>query len=240
MKRPLILIFLLVTRVLVFADPQQPVTVNSELNKYRYVYVIPTNGITYTSSYVYTNPYGVYNGSTKTINPSEIISGYLMQYGFTVLPAIDPDLIEETLVVSYGQTGGFSEQDSEIIIQITDAKTHKVVTSFTAECNGLNDVEAINDAIHQFCYSLYPEVVVKVQENQKNKIKLRKVNKTPSVIQTITVRLKYYNKEKMIHEQTAVLNERLSPGEDESTVVKKDKIASNQNYTIEVEVESYE
>ena len=45
--------------------------VKGNVYKYNYVYVIPTSGVT-SSSGVYGNQYGVYGGSTKTVNPSEV------------------------------------------------------------------------------------------------------------------------------------------------------------------------
>ena len=78
--------------------------VKGNVYKYNYVYVIPTSGVT-SSSGVYGNQYGVYGGSTKTVNPSEVISGYLMKKGYTTLPNIDPNLAENTMIVSYGYTG---------------------------------------------------------------------------------------------------------------------------------------
>lgn len=78
--------------------------VKGNVYKYNYVYVIPTSGVT-SSSGVYGNQYGVYGGSTKTVNPSEVISGYLMKKGYTTLPSVDPNLAENTMIVSYGYTG---------------------------------------------------------------------------------------------------------------------------------------
>ncbi|MBR1525412.1 MAG: membrane lipoprotein lipid attachment site-containing protein [Prevotella sp.] len=119
---------------------------------YPYAYVIPTSGVT-SSSGVYGNQYGVYGGSTKTINPSEVISGYLMKLGYTVLPSVSPELAEKTLIISYGYTGrrqlSLFSYASCIIIQMRDAKTHNMVASCEAEGCGEDETADILQAIYK-------------------------------------------------------------------------------------------
>ena len=126
-------------------------SVKSNLYKYSYVYVVPTSGVT-SSSGVSENIWGVYGGQTKTINPSEVISGYLMKIGYTPLPNITEELVEKTLVVSYGYTGrrqlGLFAYASCIIIQMRDAKTHEMVASCEAEGCGDDETDDILQAIY--------------------------------------------------------------------------------------------
>ena len=59
------------------------VTKNSGLSEYKYVYITPTTGLTSGSGGVYGGNYGVYGSSVnKSVNPSDIIAGYMMQKGY--------------------------------------------------------------------------------------------------------------------------------------------------------------
>jgi hypothetical protein len=115
------------------------------------VYVIPTSGVT-SSSGVYGNQYGVYGGSTRTVNPSEVISGYLMKKGYTPLPSVDPSLADNTLIVSYGYTGrrqlSIFSYASCVMIQFRDAKTHELVATCEGEGCGEDETEDILQAIY--------------------------------------------------------------------------------------------
>lgn len=125
--------------------------VNGNVYKYNYVYVIPTSGVT-SSSGVYGNQYGVYGGSTKTVNPSEVISGYLMKKGYTILPSVDPNLAENTMIVSYGYTGrrqlSLFSYASCVMIQFRDAKTHELVATCEGEGCGEDETVDILQAIY--------------------------------------------------------------------------------------------
>ena len=119
---------------------------NGNPYNYTYVYVIPTAAVT-SSSGVYDG----YGGVTKTINPSEVISGYLMQKGYTPIPSVTDDLADKTLIVSYGYTGrrplGWFAYASCIIIQMRDAKTHQIVASCESEGCGSDETYDILQAI---------------------------------------------------------------------------------------------
>ena len=125
--------------------------VKGNVYKYNYVYVIPTSGVT-SSSGVYGNQYGVYGGSTKTVNPSEVISGYLMKKGYTTLPSVDPNLAENTMIVSYGYTGrrqlSLFSYASCVMIQFRDAKTHELVATCEGEGCGEDETADILQAIY--------------------------------------------------------------------------------------------
>lgn len=125
--------------------------VKGNVYKYNYVYVIPTSGVT-SSSGVYGNQYGVYGGSTKTVNPSEVISGYLMKKGYTILPSVDPNLAENTMIVSYGYTGrrqlSLFSYASCVMIQFRDAKTHELVATCEGEGCGEDETADILQAIY--------------------------------------------------------------------------------------------
>ena len=125
--------------------------IKADVYKYNYVYVIPTSGVT-SSSGVYGNQYGVYGGATKTVNPSEVISGYLMKKGYTTLPNIDPNLADNTMIVSYGFTGrrqlSLFSYASCVMIQFRDAKTHELIAKCEGEGCGEDETADILQAIY--------------------------------------------------------------------------------------------
>lgn len=125
--------------------------IKGNVSNYYYVYVVPTSGVT-SSSGVYGNQYGVYGGSTRTINPSEVIAGYLMKKGYTTLPSIDPELADKTMIVSYGYTGrrqlSLFSYASCVLIQFRDAKTHELIVSCEGEGCGSDETEDILQAIN--------------------------------------------------------------------------------------------
>ncbi len=139
---------------------QVPTTSNSgKLQDYPYVYVIPTSGVS-GSSGVYGNQYyGVYGGQTTTTNPSEVIAGYLMKRGFTILPEITPELQSKTLIASYGHTGkrqlSLFAYSNIVLIQFRDAKTHELIASSEAEGCGSDEAQDILQAITRALDALF-------------------------------------------------------------------------------------
>lgn len=134
----------------------QPVSVTVQPNfyNYRYVYVMPTGSVTAsTGVYAYDNT--VSGGLTRTINPTDAITGYLMKKGYSILPALDNDKLNETMVVSYGETdrrsAGFLYLDvaTEVVIHFRDAKTNDLLASAQAEDYGLTEADNVRYAINR-------------------------------------------------------------------------------------------
>ena len=125
-------------------------SVKSDLTKYNYVYVIPTSAVTS----------GIFI-ETSTVNPSEMISGYLMKKGYSLLPAINNELAQKTFIVSYGNTGSTSFSSSlvakkKVLIQFSDAETHEIIASSEAEGTSLNtETEALVQAIKRALDSIF-------------------------------------------------------------------------------------
>lgn len=129
------------------------------LDGYKYVYITPTSELTSGSSGVYGGKYGVYGGgSTKTINPSDVISGILLKQGYIRLPELKPELLEQTLIVNYGESGrrnvnlGYS---IEVTIQFLSAKTNMPVCICTAEGQGSTEADDIRIAINRAISPLF-------------------------------------------------------------------------------------
>lgn len=126
------------------------------LDSYKYVYITPTSELT-SSSGVYGNRFGVYGGISKSVNPADLISGILIKKGYIRLPELKQELLEETLIVNYGESGrrnvnlGYS---IEVTIQFLSAKTNQLVCVCTAEGQGSTEADDIRKAINRALESL--------------------------------------------------------------------------------------
>ena len=121
--------------------------------KYRYVYIMPTGSVTGSTEVYSIDRDYVAGGVVKTSNPADIMSGYLMQKGFAILPQLDDSKLAETLVLSYGETGHRSVgflwlfDATSIILQFRDAQTNDLVASAEAEDYGSTEADNIRFAI---------------------------------------------------------------------------------------------
>ena len=131
----------------------KPVTYNSNtsLIGYKYAYITPTSGLSSSSGGVYGNAYGVYRSTiSKSINPADVISGILMKNGFTLIPELDDELKDRTIIINYGETGRrnvFWGYTIEITLQILSADTLEVLCTTTAEGMGSTEADDIRIAI---------------------------------------------------------------------------------------------
>ena len=82
-------------------SPLKPPTIikNATIEGYRYILISPTSNLTSGSGGVYGREYGLYGASTsKSVNPSDVISGILLKDGYTRVPELKPELIDELLL----------------------------------------------------------------------------------------------------------------------------------------------
>ena len=118
---------------------------NAPIEGYRYVFITPTKELT--SSIGYTEL-----STTKSVNPSDIISGELIKNGFIVLPELKSELNNKTLIVNYGESGRRNRglgYTIEVTIQFVSAETHEMVCSCTAEGQGATEADDIRLAIRR-------------------------------------------------------------------------------------------
>ena len=143
----------------------QPVIVtrHTPLNGFRYVYITPTVGLTSGTGSVYGGNYGVYGSSvSKSVNPSDIIAGYMMRKGYVQVPEIKPEYAFQTLIINYGETGrrdiwgGLLGYTIEVTIQFLSAQTHEVVCTSTAEGMGSTEADDIRIAINRALDEVFP------------------------------------------------------------------------------------
>src|SRR5688572_30577759 len=101
---------------------------NDTIEGYKYIFITPTTNLTSSSGGVYGGEYGIYGASTsKSVNPSDVISGILLKEGYTRVPELKPELLDETIVVNYGESGKRNRglgYTIEVTIQFISAKTH--------------------------------------------------------------------------------------------------------------------
>lgn len=138
----------------------RPVTTikNGSINSYKYIYITPTNSLTSSSG---TTISGQYYSSSKTVNPSDVITGILTKEGLIRLPELKPELTNETLIINYGESGkrntGLGGYTIEVTIQFISAKTSSLVCSCTAEGQGSTEADDIRQAITRCLASLLPK-----------------------------------------------------------------------------------
>lgn len=127
-----------------------------DLKNYQYIYISPTNSLTSSTG---STIEGQYYSTSKTVNPSDVIAGYLSKRGYLKLPKFNPDLLEETVIVNYGESGrrnvglGYT---IEVTIQFISAETNGLICSCTAEGLGSTEADDIRKAINRCLTEIAP------------------------------------------------------------------------------------
>ena len=123
---------------------------NDNIQKFRYVYILPTNSLTSSSGTTIGNQY---YASSKTVNPSDIISGILSKQGFIRFTDLKNELLDETLIVNYGESGrrntGLGGYTIEVTIQFISAKSNTLISSCSAEGQGSTEADDIRIATNR-------------------------------------------------------------------------------------------
>jgi|SRR5690606_34794311 len=133
--------------------PLKPAVVikNSSIENYKYIYISPTNILTSSAGGVYGGDYGIYGATTsKSVNPSDVITGILVKRGFIKLPELKSDLTDQTLIVNYGESGRRNRglgYTIEVTIQFVSAKSNELISSCSAEGQGETEADDIRQAI---------------------------------------------------------------------------------------------
>lgn len=132
---------------------------HSPFEKYKFFYVVDAASTTATSASVYGNQYGLHGLQvTKSVSPTDIISGGMMKQGYVKLPSLNPNLLDETIVVSYGESGrhnfviGYA---IEVTLQFLDAKTMEIIATTTAAGMGDTESDDIRIAINKCFQNLF-------------------------------------------------------------------------------------
>lgn len=135
-----------------------PATINIKqpIDNYKYFYVSPTAEKQSEVSTAYSNSY--YHLS-KTTNPRDIIAGYLIKRGFISLPELNPQLLDNTFIVNYGESGrrslGIKGYTLEVTIQFLTAHDYSVLCTCSAEGCGSTEADDIQIAINRALNALF-------------------------------------------------------------------------------------
>lgn len=158
-------VFFVVCSILILgncAPLRLPVIVkNAPIETFKYAYISPTKELTSSSGRTYGGQYRIYGASiTKSVNPSDVISGVLIKEGFIILPELKSELSNETLIVNYGESGRRNRglgYTIEVTIQFISAKTKQMICSCTAEGQGETEADDIREAIRRALDGLFPK-----------------------------------------------------------------------------------
>ena len=128
-----------------------PIVVKNEaIENYKFIFISPTKSLSSSSG---STIGGQYYSSSKSVNPSDVITGILTKKGFIALPELKPELTDQTLIINYGESGkrviagGLGGYTIEVTIQFISAKSHTLICSCTAEGQGSTEADDIREAI---------------------------------------------------------------------------------------------
>jgi len=153
MKSILLTLKAIVLCMLYGCAPLHPpvITKQDTLNGYKYVYISTTSNLSSSTGAVIGGEYGIYGVTeSKSVNPADVITGILLKKGYTKIPELKPELLHETLIVNYGESGKRKRMFGytiEVTIQIISAKTYTQICSCTAEGQGDTEADDIRQAI---------------------------------------------------------------------------------------------
>lgn len=131
---------------------------NDTIEGYKYIYITPTSNLTSSSGGIYGGEYGTYGATTsKSVNPSDVISGILTKEGFIRLPELESESTDESIIINYGESGRRNRglgYTIEVTIQFVAARTNELICSCTAEGQGETEADDIRQAITRCLESL--------------------------------------------------------------------------------------
>lgn len=140
----------------------QPVRVtrNASLSQFTHFYITPTEAKTGSSGVGYNYGNGIVVSSpSKSTNPADVISGYLIKRGLVRLPEIKSELADKTMIINYGETGrrstGLGGYTIEVTLQVLSAKTNEVVCVVIGEGQGETEADDIRIAINRCLEEMY-------------------------------------------------------------------------------------
>lgn len=132
-----------------------------DISQYKYAVIGQTSTLSSGagSGYVGYGTGGGFSSSvSKSINPSDVIAGILMNRGFIIVDSITNP--KQTLLVKYGQgdkrnvLGGLGGYTLGVSIQILDATSHEPLFTCSAEGQGETEADDVRKAITRCLQSL--------------------------------------------------------------------------------------
>jgi hypothetical protein len=148
----LLLLFGVMFGCVTITPPLKPVAISKKQDFSRFKYFVITPSATLTSG---TGAIYGMNGSTssKSVNPSDLISGILTKKNFIRLSQVNPDLSTQTMIVNFGESGrratGLGGYTMEVTIQFVSSSNNEIISSCTAEGQGITEADDIRIAIER-------------------------------------------------------------------------------------------
>jgi len=146
-----LIIFIISIWISSCASLKPPIIIKNEsIKNYKFFYITPTVSLTSSSGATYG---GQYYSTSKSVNPSDVITGILTKEGLIRLPELKPELNDQTLIVNYGESGkrniagGLGGYTIEVTIQFVSEKSNTLISSCTAEGIGATEADDIRKAI---------------------------------------------------------------------------------------------
>ncbi len=132
--------------------------IRDSISNYKYFYITPTNSLTSSTGSTIN---GIYFSSSKSVNPSDVITGILIKQGLIRIPELKPEWNDKTLLINYGESGrrstGLGGYAIEVTIQILSAKTTELACNCTAEGQGSTEADDIRIAITRCLGEVIPK-----------------------------------------------------------------------------------
>ena len=132
--------------------------VRDSISNYNFFYITPTNSLTSSTGSTIN---GMYISSSKSVNPSDVITGILIKQGLIRLPELNPELNDQTLLINYGESGrrntGLGGYTIEVTIQLISAKTNALACNCSAEGQGSTEADDIRIAISRCMNEIIPK-----------------------------------------------------------------------------------
>lgn len=131
------------------------ITRNGSLDGYRYFFVSPTSERNSVNGDTWGDRHGTYGStSSASVNPADLIAGYLMGRGYIRVPEVKKEDAANTMIINYGdgnmREGVFFDQRAvTVTIQILNGQTNGLVCVCKAEEKANNDAKATRYAIEK-------------------------------------------------------------------------------------------
>jgi len=147
-------IILIATLICGCSPLQLVTTIRGDVKNYEYVFIPSTEETDELTES--TDIRGIGEGAipiAQSLVPGEFLTRRLKRAGFTVLPELNPDLADQTLIITYtDKATGRRRWDGrvqEVEIRFISAKTNAVVYSGMAEGSGSTKVNGLKNAIRR-------------------------------------------------------------------------------------------
>ena len=130
---------------------------NGNIRDYKYIVVNSTDTLNSSTGGMVN---GIYYSIGKSVNPKDIITGYLIKEGFIIFPEKNVELLDKTLIVNYGESGRrnvFWGYTTEVTIQFLTAKSNDIICVTTAEGIGVTEADDIKKAINRALDAVFVE-----------------------------------------------------------------------------------